>query len=61
VTSLDDLDLVAQCRAAAYVLAAVARTFRDIDRPAMSDQCVTLAIWFHDLAHDLESILKEQP
>lgn len=59
MTSFDELDLVAQLRVCARVLSGVGASFRDIDRPAMGEQCVTLAIWFADLAHDLDALLED--
>jgi hypothetical protein len=61
MTSLDDLDLVAQLHVGAQVMAALARSFRTIDRPVFADQCRDIGVVLHDLAHDLEAILKEQP
>ena len=45
---------------AAHVIAGVARTLRRVDCAVMADQCVDLAAWFADLAHDLEQILDRQ-
>lgn len=60
MTTLDELDLPAQCRVCAHAITAVAATFRTMGRPSLSDHCVELATWFADLAHDLEQLLEDR-